>query len=81
MASTIYWIALIITVIGALNWGAAAYKAKEGGSNLVHKYLKDKNEGEILDTPAAWNKKEKLVYTIVAIAAVVLIITSMNRCK
>jgi len=81
MASLIYIIALLITCAGAINWGLSAYNASKGGSNLVHKLLKEKESGEILDTPAAWNKKEKTVYYIVAIAAVVLLITSFNRCK
>lgn len=81
MASILYTVALLITCIGAFNWALSAYRAKEGGRNLVHKLLKDKKEGEMLDTPAAWNSKEKLVYYIVGVAAVVLLITSMNRCK
>lgn len=66
--SIIYKIACIIAIIGAINWGASAFMADQGGKNLVHLALGDKGA---LDTPAQWNKKELTVYIIVAIAGFV----------
>jgi uncharacterized membrane protein YuzA (DUF378 family) len=74
MHKTLFIVALVLAVIGALNWGLSSMKNKSGQSlNLVHNLLgsKDASGKVIADCSANWNKKEKTVYTLVAIAGVV----------
>jgi uncharacterized membrane protein YuzA (DUF378 family) len=79
--SIIYKVALILVIVGAVNWGLSAVKPSEGGMNLVHRLLGTKTADKKLvpDTPAQWNKKEIVVYTIVAIAGVVVALMTLMK--
>ena len=79
--SVIYTIALILVIVGAVNWGLSAIKPAEGGMNLVHRLLGDRTAAKDLvpDTPANWNKKEIAVYAIVAIAGIVVALMALMK--
>ena len=74
----IHNIAMVLVIIGAINWGFSAMRADKGGKNLVHSLVGTKGT---VDTPAAYNKTEKLIYTLVGLAGLFLAVQACMKQK
>ena len=80
MNKTLFVIALVLAVVGALNWALSSLTMKGKSLNLVHNLLGSKDAaGKVVsDCSANWNKKEKIVYALVGVAGVVVLFQGLK---
>jgi len=70
-------VAYILTIIGAINWGLSTMN-----KNVVHMLVGKRQNGQLVaDAPANYTRAEKLVYLIVAIAAIYILMKSWDQLR
>ncbi len=74
----IHNIAMVLVIIGAINWGFSVMRADRGGKNLVHSLVGTKGS---VDTPSQYNKAEKFIYTLVGLAGLFLALQCCTKQK